>query len=88
MIRGHEPIVGEPTATRLDATLDGNMLSFENDLFSTFVIVYEDVADVQAPVTGMFTGEGGSAAGDTLAMVVVAVAAVTLGAAVKFAKRR
>ncbi len=38
----------------LDATLNGNVVSTESDLFSTYAIVYQDELDPTAPVTGRF----------------------------------
>ncbi len=58
-IRWHQgPMDDEQIITRLDATVTDNILSTENDLFSDFLLTYEDTEKVEAPDTGVFTADG------------------------------
>lgn len=47
VIRGHQTINGEKVAEKIEATLEGNILSFESDKFSTFAVAY---VDTETPV--------------------------------------
>jgi len=47
VIRGHQTINGGKAAEKIEATLEGNILSFESDKFSTFAVAY---VDTETPV--------------------------------------
>lgn len=94
VIRGHLAMDDTTSGTRITVIRDGNYLLFDNDLFSSFAIVYEDIlnpayGNVGAPNTGanIEATEGGASANLSTA-VVTAIAAVTMAGAAVFAKRR
>ena len=90
VIRGHEDINGVNTAKRIALAQDGDVWIFENDRFSSFTIVYEDIPNqiIGAPQTGVMTSESGSVSNDLWGMMYIGAAVVLAFGAVKFARIR
>ena len=80
VIRGHMAVDGTATAERIEAEFDGEKVNFENDKFSVFTVVYEDVIEAPAAAnTGRFTGIVEAAKASHAELAVLAVVMILGG---------
>ena len=93
VIRGHMSVDYVSSAARLAMAERNGVYEFENDRFSSFTFVYEDILEeptesvAGAPNTGAMRREGGSASGDVAAAVFTGLVVVLAFGVVKFVKR-
>ncbi len=80
VVRFH-PAGVEEQITRLAAEFDGEKASVENDLFSVFILTYQDEENVVTPGTGRFTKETEDFAksSKSYGMLVLAMGMIVLG---------